>query len=132
MNAYSATLPTFKERLALLYVLNDVYFHASNTYGETKRFIPSASSQFLTSLFSSVKSAPNAQPKQMDRLLRLWAEKQYFSSEVFATIAGVNMPVASVPEERPQIHKPAILGCVGDPYYLLPVSCMIEVIVLPH
>jgi hypothetical protein len=131
MNAYSATVPTFKERIALLYVLNDVFFHATTTYGDSKCFMMPATTQYLPSLVLSVKSAPEADPKQVDKLLRLWDEKHYFPSDVFITITGGTSSSSNIPAQRTPIQKPKSIGHIADPYYLLPVSCMLKVVVLP-
>jgi CID domain len=129
MNAYSATLPTFKERITLLYVLNDVFFHASSTYDDTKRFMIPATTKYLGPLLASVKSVPAADTKQLDTLLRLWQEKKYFPPDVFTTITGGNL--FSSPAKPTRLQRPGTLGNINDPYYLLPVSCMLEAIVAP-
>lgn len=133
-STFASTLPTFKERLALLYVLNDIIFHAVNTYRDTKSFIPSATTQYLTPLLNSVKSAPNTRSEPIDKLLKLWSEKRYFTEEEYSKITGLPMKAttASISEDQPKrkpLVKPAMLGMSGDPYWLLPVSCMLEIIV---
>lgn len=131
MSAFSATLPTFKARLSLLYVINDVLFHATNAYGDTKTIVPSATIQYLPALLKSVQSAPNPRPETINKLFKLWSEKRYFSDEEFARI--LNKPQESVTvekeAERKPLVKPTTLGTNGDPHWLLPVSCVLEVMV---
>ena len=135
ISAFSATLATFKERLSLVYVLNDVLYHATNTSRDTKAFVASAAVQHLPALVRSVKSAPNYRVGPLDRVLGLWSEKRYFSDEEFAQIAGeqikqtIAQPEIKEPERIPLV-KPEMLGSDGDPHWLLPVSCMVEVMVL--
>src|SRR5947207_10146391 len=86
MSASSPTLSTFKERLSLLYVLNDVLFHATNTFRDTNAFVPSATIQYLSALVKSAQSAPNARSETLDTVLTLWSDKHYFSDDEFAHI----------------------------------------------
>jgi len=135
ISALSATLSTFRERLSLLYVLNDVLHHSTNTFRDTKAFIASATVPYLPALVNSVKSAPNYRAEPIDKVLKLWFEKRYFSDEEFAQVTGeqVKRVVTEVqvkePERKPLV-KPARLGTTGDPHWLLPVSCMVEVMVV--
>jgi hypothetical protein len=70
----------------------------------------------------------------METLLKLWSEKKYFSKEDLAQILGE--PAKETQEEfqkredeRKPIFMPSMLGTSRDPHWLLPVSCMLEVIV---
>lgn len=134
ISAFSATLATFKERLSLVYVLNDVLYHATNTFHDMKAFVASATVQHLPALVRSVKSAPNYRVGPLDKVLGLWSEKRYFSDEEFVLIAGeqvkqtIVQPEMKEPERIPLV-KPEMLGTDGDPHWLLPVSCMVEVMV---
>ena len=111
-------------------------FHASNTFRETKGFVASATVPYLAALLKSVRSSPNAQMDLVDKVLKIWAEKQYFSDEDFAQFKGDHMkqsPMTSKMKEteRKPLVKPGMLGVNGDPHWLLPVSCMLEAMVLP-
>ena len=134
LSAMAPTLQTFKERLALLYVLNDVLYHATNTFRQSKSFIPSATVQYLTPLLNSVKSASSARSEPIDKLLRLWSEEKYFTDEEYAQVTGLppktGVSTGKVEVEQKQLVKPAMLGVPGDPHWLLPVSCMLDVVVL--
>jgi hypothetical protein len=132
MSAFSAILRIFKERLSLLYVLNDVLYHATNTFSDTKAFVPSATIQYLSALVKSVHSAPNASNETLDKVLKLWSNKQYFSNDEFAQISDKPVKESSRIENEPErtpLVKPSMLGTNGDPHWLLPVSCMLEVMV---
>src|SRR5208282_2150069 len=119
MSAFSATLTTFKGRLSLLYVLNDVLFHATNTFSDTRAFVPSATIQYLSALVKSAQSAPNARDKTIDKVLKLWADKHYFSDDEFAQINDKPVKESSRMEnesERTPLVKPSALGTNGDPH----------------
>jgi CID domain len=114
--------------------MNDVLYHAANTFRETKAFIASAAVQYLTVLVRSVKAAPNAYNEPLDKIIKLWSEHSYFSPEELATVAGEHLKSTSIDArqketERPPLQKPRMLGTTGDPHWLLPVSCMLQVIV---
>src|SRR5437762_13744850 len=132
MSAFSPTLTTFKARLSLLYVLNDVFFHATNTFRDTNAFVPSATIQYLSALVKSAQSAPNARSETLDKVLKLWSDKRYFSDDEFAQIGDKpvkgSTSMGNEPERKPLV-KPSILGMKDDPHWLLPVSCMLEVMV---
>jgi hypothetical protein len=135
MSAFSATLPTFTERLSLLYVLNDVLFHATNTFRDTKAFVASATVQFIPPLLKAIYSAPHPRIDLMDKVMKLWSEKRYFTDDEFTRIRGDKVkPIpteeAETQPERNALVKPTILGTDGDPHWLLPVSCMLEAIVI--
>ena len=134
MSAFSATLPTFKARLSLLYVLNDVLFHSANTFRDTTTFLSSATMQYLPALLKSVQSAPNSRPETIEKVLKIWSEKNYFSDEEFSKIFDKPRESTTITENeaaRKPLVKPTILGTNGDPHWLLPVSCMLEVMVRP-
>lgn len=132
MSAFSATLSIFKERLSLLYVLNDVLFHSINTFKDAKAFVVSATMQYLPALVKSVQSAPNATAETTDKLLKLWSDRHFFTDDEFSQIRDNLVkriaPTENEPERAPLV-KPPTLGTNGDPYWLLPVSCMLQVMV---
>lgn len=118
----------------MLYIMNDVLFHATNTYSDTKDFVASASLPYLPVLVTSLRSAPSARTETIDALLKLWSEKKYFSNKDFAQIVGERAKETKEEfqrreDERKPLVKPSMLGTSGDPHWLLPVSCMLEVIV---
>jgi hypothetical protein len=118
----------------MLYIMNDVLYHATNTYSDTKSFVASASLPYLPALVKSVRAAANAQTEPIDTLLKLWSEKKYFNNEDFGQIVGERAKETKEEfqireNERQPLVKPSILGTTGDPHWLLPVSCMLEVIV---
>ena len=118
----------------MLYVINDVLFHATNTYSDTKAFVASASLPYLPALVTSLRSAPNARSETIDTLLKLWSEKKYFNNEDFAQIVGERAKETKEEfqkreDERTPLVKPSVLGTSGDPHWLLPVSCMLDVVV---
>jgi CID domain len=134
MSAFSATLPTFKERISLLYVLNDVLFHSVNTFQQTKSFVAPSIVAFLPAIIKSVQSAADARVDSLDKLFQLWAENKYFSEEEYIQVTGQpakEIPVETTPKEpeRKKLVKPTSLGTHGDPHWLLPVSCMLETMV---
>lgn len=135
MSALAATLPTFTQRLSLLYVLNDVLFHAKTTFRGSKEFVGPATVQFIPVLLKWIHSAPNARIDVVEKVMKLWSDKNYFTDEEFAQIRGEEFIRASTEEvetveERNVLVKPTMLGTSGDPHWLLPVSCMLEVMVL--
>jgi len=118
----------------MLYVINDVLFHATNTYSDTKAFVASASLPYLPALVTSLRSAPNARSETIDTLLKLWSEKKYFNNEDFAQIVGERAKETKEEfqkreDERRPLVKPSVLGTSGDSHWLLPVSCMLDVVV---
>jgi CID domain len=130
--AYSATLPTFKERLALVYVMNDVLHHATTTLSDTKAFVASAATQYLPNLLKSTQSADDARLDKVTKVLKLWTEKAYFNDDELSQI--MEKPItttAEKPVESKPLVQPSMLGRAGDPHWLLPVSCMLEVMVPP-
>jgi hypothetical protein len=135
MSAFSATLPTFTERLSVLYVLNDVLFHATNTFRDTKAFVASAAVQFIPALLKAIHSAPHPRMDLVEKVLKLWSEKHYFTDGEFTWIRGEKVKQTSTEEaetqpERNTLIKPSMLGTDGDPHWLLPVSCMLEAMVI--
>jgi hypothetical protein len=133
MSALAATLLTFTQRLSLLYVLNDVLFHAKNTFRGTKEFVAPATVQFIPTLLKRIHSATNAHLDAVEKVMRLWSDKGYFTAEEFAQIGGeeIQPPTEeSGTVERDVRIKPTMLGTSGDPHWLLPVSCMLEVVVV--
>jgi hypothetical protein len=136
MSAFSATLPTFKERMSLLYVLNDVLFHSVNTFQETRSFVASSTIAFLPAIVKSAQSATDARVDSVDKLFQLWAANKYFSEEEYIKVTGQHVkdtPTEATPKEqepeRRELVKPKSLGKRGDPHWLLPVSCMLETMV---
>jgi hypothetical protein len=132
----SATLPTFTERLSLLYILNDILYHATNTFRDTKAFVASATVQFIPILLKTIYSAPQPRIDLVDKVLKLWSEKRYFTDDEFTRIRGEEGKPTSTEEvesqpKRNTLVKPTMLGTDGDPHWLLPVSCMLEAIVSP-
>jgi hypothetical protein len=132
MAAFCAMLSTFKARLVLLYVLNDVFLHATTT--ETTLNIAPSTVSFLPAMVRSVQSAPDAQVEPVNALFKIWAEKSYFSDEEYTQITGqppkkMKEDVSPTELERKTLVKPASLGTKGDPHWLLPVSCMLETMV---
>jgi CID domain len=118
-----------------LYVINDVLYHATNTFRDSKSFVASAMVQYLPALVNSVRSAPSARTETLDKVLKLWSEKQYFSTDELARITGepvkeITTEIEEKQPERKPLVKPKMLGVNGDPHWLLPVSCMLEVMVL--
>jgi hypothetical protein len=88
--------------------------------------------QYLPTLIKSVESAPQARPEPIEKLLKLWSDKHYFSDEEFSRISDrpKEITTSTITEEvRAPIVKPTMLGATGDPHWLLPVSCMLEVMV---
>jgi hypothetical protein len=135
ISAFAATLSTFNERISLLYVLNDVLFHSTNTMRETKSFMPSSMVQFLPAIVLSVQTAPDAAGDPLDKLFKLWAEKRYFSHDEYLQVTGrsakeMTAPSGQVELIQKDLVKPASLGTKGDSHWLLPVSCMLEAVVL--
>jgi len=115
--------------------MNDVLFHATNTFRETKAYVSSAALQYLPALVKTIRSAPEAQSDPLDKVIALWSEKKYFTPEEFGQITEEPLrEEKSVEQEdkvtRKPLVKPAMLGNMGDPHWLLPVSCMLEVVVL--
>jgi len=118
----------------MLYIINDVLYHATNTYSEAKSFVASASLAYLPTLLKSTRAAPNAQTEPMETLLKLWSENKYFSNEDFAQIVGERAKETKEEfqkreDERKPLVKPSMLGTNGDPHWLLPTSCMLQVVV---
>src|SRR5271154_4750772 len=118
----------------MLYIMNDVLYHTTNTYSNTKSFVASASLPYLPALVKSVRAAANAQTEPTDILLKLWSEKKYFNNEDFGQIVGERAKETKAEfqkreDERKPLVKPSILGTSGDPHWLIPTSCMLEVIV---
>ena len=117
--------------------MNDVLYHATNTYSDTKSFVVSASLPYLPTLVKSARAALNARTDPIETLLKLWSEKKYFGDDDFAQIVG-ERPKETKEEfkkredDRKPLVKPSLLGTKGDPHWLLPVSCMLEVIVRPQ
>ena len=115
--------------------MNDVLFHATNTFHATKAYVSSAALQYLPALVKTIRSAPEAQSEPLDKVIELWSEKKYFTPEEFGQITEEPLrEEKSVEQEdkvaRKPLVKPAMLGNMGDPHWLLPVSCMLEVVVL--
>jgi len=111
--------------------MNDVLFHATRTLQDTKAFVPSATTQYLPGLIKSTQSADDARTDKLNKVFKLWMEKAYFSEEELSQIT--QNPITAAPEtpaESKPLEKPALLGRTGDPHWLLPVSCMLEVMVL--
>ena len=126
MSAFSPTLSTFKERLSLLYVLNDVLFHATNTFRDTNAFVPSATIQYLSALVKSAQSAPNARSETLDTVLTLWSDKHYFSDDEFAQIGDKPVKEStinyqSVYDKKEQMER-LLMSHGLDPKYYLHVS----------
>jgi CID domain len=114
--------------------MNDVLFHSTNTFPETKDYVPSAALQYLPALVKTIRSAQDAQNEPLKKVIKLWSEKNYFTSEGFKQITEEPFTEEiSIAEEdkleRTPLIKPSILGNLGDPHWLLPVSCMLEVVV---
>jgi hypothetical protein len=136
MSVFSTTLPTFTERLSLLYILNDILYHATNTFRDTKAFVASATVQFIPALLKTIYSAPQPRIDLVDKILKLWSEKRYFTDDEYTRIRGEKVKQTSTEEAESQpkrntLVKPTMLGTDGDPHWLLPVSCMLEAIVPP-
>ena len=131
--AYSATLPTFKERLALVYVMNDVLHHATRTLHGTKAFVPSATTQYLPNLLKSTQAAEDARADKVMKVLKLWTEKAYFNDDELSQVMEkpITTTTGKSAKSKPLV-KPSMLGRPGDPPWLLPVSCMLEVMVPRH
>ena len=71
----------------------------------------------------------------LDKVLKLWSDKHYFSDDEFAQINDKPVKESSRMENEPErkpLVKPSMLGTNGDPHWLLPVSCMLEVMVQPN
>jgi hypothetical protein len=136
MSAFSATLTTFRARLSLLYVVNDVLFHAANTFREEGAYVAPATLQYLHVMIKVARSAPDARVDPLHKVLKLWKDKSYFSDDEIAQIMGEEVREERTESrendriERKPIVKPATLGVNGDPHWLLPVSCMLEVMVM--
>jgi CID domain len=112
--------------------MNDVLHHATRTLHDTKAFVPSASTQYLSNLLKSTQSAEGARADKVTKVLKLWTDKAYFSDDELAQIA--EKPLAATtekPVESKPLVKPSMLGRAGDPHWLLPVSCMLEAMVPP-
>lgn len=115
--------------------MNDVLFHSTNTFSETKDYVPSAALQYLPALVKTIRSAQDAQNEPLRKVIKLWSEKNYFTPEEFKQITEepfteeISMAEENKLERTPLI-KPSMLGNLGDPHWLLPVSCMLEVVVL--
>jgi len=126
-------LNTFKERISLIYVLNDVLYHATNTYKDTKSYFPSAILQYLPALIKSIQAAPNAHFESLDKVSRIWSDKNYFTEDEYSQIFGErpnqSKESTHAQKESEPLVLPNTLGNEGDPHYLLPVSCMVEVMV---
>lgn len=137
MSAFSATLTTFKARLSLLYVVNDVLFHVTNTFREEKSYVAPATLQYLPVMVKAVRSAPDAHVDPLNKVLRLWKDNRYFSDDEIARMMYGEAKEQRVETRendqagRKPIVKPETLGTNGDAHWLLPVSCMLEVMVLP-
>jgi uncharacterized protein YfkK (UPF0435 family) len=118
-------------------VVNDVLFHSANTFRETKEYVASAALQYLPALVKTIRSARDAQVEPLRKVIQLWSEKNYFSVEEFKQIAEEPLTEDKPREEedkmeRKPLIKPSMLGNLGDPHWLLPVSCMLEVVVTPQ
>jgi len=105
-------------------------FHATRTLQGTKAFVPSATTRYLPGLIKSTQSAEDARTDKLNKVFKLWMEKAYFSDEELSQI--IQNPITEATErsaESKPLEKPVILGRTGDPHWLLPVSCMLEVMV---
>lgn len=110
--------------------MNDVLYHATRTLQDTKAFVPSATTQYLPCLIKSTQSAQDARTDKVNKVLKLWTEKGYFNEEELSRIIEKPVTTASEkPVESKPLVKPSMLGRSGDPHWLLPVSCMLEVMV---
>lgn len=115
-------------------MINDVLFHSANTFRETKEYVASAALQYLPALVKTIRSAPDAQAGPLRKVIKLWSEKNYFSAEEFKQITEEPLTEDKPREEEDKVErkplmKPSMLGNLGDPHWLLPVSCMLEVVV---
>jgi hypothetical protein len=117
--------------------MNDVLFHATNTFREQKGYVVSAALQYLPALVKSIRSAPEASAEPLDKVIKLWSEQKYFSTEEFVQITEVPLKEEKSVQQQEEkkverkrlLVKPSMLGNMGDPHWLLPVSCMLEVMV---
>lgn len=112
--------------------MNDVLHHATTTLSNTTAFVPSAATQYLPSLLKSTRSAEDARSDRVTKVLKLWTEKAYFNDDELSQI--MEKPITTTtekPVESKPLVQPSMLGRAGDPHWLLPVSCMLEVMVPP-
>jgi hypothetical protein len=66
-------------------------------------------------------------------VLKLWREKAYFNDDELSQI--MEKPVTTTtekPVESKPLVPPSMLGRAGDPHWILPVACMLEVMVTLH
>jgi CID domain len=112
--------------------MNDVLHHATTTLSDTKAFVASAATQYLPNLLKSTQSANDARSDKVTKVLKLWTEKAYFNDDELSQI--MEKPIATTtekPVESKPLVQPSMLGRAGDTHWLLPVSCMLEVMVPP-
>jgi len=89
--------------------------------------------QYLPALVKSIQAAPNARFESLDRVSNIWYDKNYFTEDEYSQIFGErpkqSTQAAKTQSESKPLGLPSTLGNEGVPHYLLPVSCMVEVMV---
>ncbi|GAO49195.1 hypothetical protein SAICODRAFT_18207 [Saitoella complicata NRRL Y-17804] len=132
---------TFKERLSILYLVNDILHH----YKQTSR--PELTSAFQPSLLPLLRSAHYAhlgsdsttadeEKSKVTNLLEIWTRKEYLPTVALIGLkAGLLVPpkeLAATTKPRPSstpsctVYKPTMHGNSSDPYFLQPVSCLLQ------